>query len=83
MKRSVTRKAADALPYLQNGAFFVLRAVRSKNGKIVRTYRMKLVSPQGEDIEGAWGNAKNELARMAKLQPIRFEGDQAWILSSR
>jgi len=81
MKRSVTHKAADALPYLEQGAIFVLKAVRSKNGKIVRNYTMKLVSPQGEYIEGAWGNAKNELARMARLQPIRFEGDQAWILS--
>jgi hypothetical protein len=71
----------DAIPYLENGAMFVFEPEKSRNGKI-RNYRMRLRFPCGEYIEGAWGTAKNELFRLARLQQTNFQGDVAWILKS-
>lgn len=79
MKR---KKVAEAVTHLQNGSFFILKPVTSTRGKI-KSYKIRLLSEQGENIEGAWGFAKTELERTSKIkQTDSFRGLKKWIISN-
>lgn len=68
----------DALPYLQDGAFFVLEPKMSKNGKTVRNYVMRMRYSNGDCVEGRWGQAKKDGMKKGLLKAFIFGGHQAW-----
>lgn len=81
-KRGQVFRTKHALPFLENGAMFVFEPQYAQRGKKVRTYKIRLRFPCGEYVEGSWGNAKNELWRMARLEQMTFDGDTAWRLKT-
>lgn len=78
-KRGQVLRTKDALPFLETGAIFVYEPQISFRGKI-RSFKMRLLFPDGDYITGSWGNAKNELWRMCRLEALTFRGKQAWKL---
>lgn len=72
----------DALPYLQDGAFFVLEREVRPSGRIVSRHRMRLKFACGRTIDGCWNYAKREAQKKIALEPFYFGKNSAWRLRS-
>ena len=70
----------DALPYLQDGAFFVLEREVRPSGRIVSRHRMRLKFACGRTIEGCWNYAKREAQKKIALEPFYHGKNSAWRL---
>ena len=74
------REIADVLPYLEDGAYFVMeRVYNTRNHKIHRV-KIRLKQPDGRYFDGAWGNPKKKLDRLGRLIKVIRNGEETWEL---
>ena len=72
----------DALPFLKEGAFFVLEREVRPSGRIVSRHRMRLMFSCGRMVEGCWNYAKREADRKRMIEGFYFGKNSAWKLRS-
>ena len=70
----------DALPYLDDGAYFVLEPIYNTRNDKIHRLKIYLRQADGRRFEGTWGNAKKKLERLGKLEKFSVDGLQGWRL---
>lgn len=69
----------EALPILEAQGYFELRfEVTGKNRVLLR---MRLLTAEGVQVEGSWGNAKKKLEKLNRLKRTLIGRTQRWHLA--